>query len=433
MKKNLNRSITKKYKSLTGHGTAQPISIKKSFRSLLIDQHNKKYLDLSGGYGVVSLGWNSLSLFFRSLSQLLKLPFSSPWTATTESVSLAEELLRLIGKKNYKIIRALSGTEANETAIKLATLEKKGIVSYDNSYHGGSQSTMNLGDYKKFHFHLPYPNPSFHKVEYPNCLRCPFGKQLNTCNTECIKPLQKLIAKDSSIGSIFIEPVQGSGGIIIPPPKYIKELNELREKYSLLIICDEVITGLGRTGSFFAFKKLGIHADIITLAKGLGGGYTSIGATIAPLELINKLETNYHDVTSSTSWNPLSTAIAKQVITDILKKDICTSSNRLGKYFKDKLTQVFAKYQPMCLAEIRQIGLMIGIELVKDTKSLFPNSGLGKKILIGLSNRGVLVATSWNWETIVLLPPLTITKKDIDKALSVFELLLISLKRQSSK
>lgn len=426
-----NKDLTDEYVRMTGHGILYPTVFKNASRCEITDIEGNRYVDFSSGYGVVNVGWQRKELIEVIQTQAEESCFSVPWMVNQESIQLAEKLIMLTPENLQKCIRATGGGDANELGIK-AVYSKHGgkILSYFFSYHGGTSVTIALGDSKRFHFPgNPARLPEL-KVYPPYCYRCPTNNSSGNCSFECAENIERILKKDRKIKTMILEPVIGSGGIIVPPEGYWQILREICTRHGIKLIIDEVLTGFGRTGSLFAVDQMGIVPDVITLSKGMCSGYIPIGAAIMTSELSDHLSKSYNDVTSTYAWTPLACAVALANIDLIINEKLDLNAQKMGTYLKDRLNEVFNRYLPEKTGEIRGKGLMIGVELVKDKKTKEPAHFLGKKIILACQKNGLIIAAAWNWNVLVFLPPLIVTTEEADRGLNILE---DTLRRYSKK
>lgn len=422
-KKQLNNTnLTEEYNRFTGHGTLYPMIFDTASRCEIIDIEGNKYTDFSSGYGVINIGWQRKELIKVIQTQAEKSCFSIPWTGNPEATRLAEKLIMLTPEKLQKCIRATGGGDANELGIK-AVYSKYGgdILSFYYSYHGGTSVTLSLGDSKRFHFPGNPSRLSEFKVYPPYCYRCPFNKCYGKCSFECAESVDKILKENPGIKMMILEPIIGSGGIIVPPGEYWKILHEICCRYDVKLIVDEVMTGFGRTGSLFAVDQMEIVPDVLTLSKGMCSGYVPIGAAIMTSELSDNLSKNFNDVTSTYAWTPLACAVALANINLIIQEKLDLNARVMGTYFINRLEEIFNHYLPDETGDIRGMGLMIGVELVKDRKTKEPAHFLGKKIVLACQKNGLIIAAAWNWNVLVFLPPLIITQPEIDVGMNILE------------
>lgn len=425
-----NKNLTEIYNSVTGHGTLYPLVFRTASGCEITDIEGNKYLDFSSGYGVVNVGWQRKEIIQVLQDQVEKSCYSVPWMANIESIRLAEMLIRLTPEKLQKCIRASGGGDANEIAVKAVySLHAGDILSYYYSYHGGTSFALHLGDSKRFHFPGNPVNLDEFKVYPPYCYRCPFNLDRENCSYECAGSVEKILKESPKIKMMIIEPVIGAGGIIVPPGEYFKILREILNRHDVKLIIDEVITGFGRTGSLFAIDQMKIVPDVLTLAKGMSSGYVPVGAAVMTSELSDVMSKNYKDVTSTFAWTPLASAVALANINLIIKEKLELNAQIMGIYLKNKLEEVFRRYLPKETGDIRGMGLMIGVELVKDQNTREPAHYLGRKILLACQKNGLIIGAAWNWNVLVFLPPLVISKAEIDRGLNIIEDILRKLIR----
>jgi putrescine aminotransferase len=364
------------------------------------DNKGKRYLDCLGGYGIFNVGHRHPKVIAAVKAQLDQVCLHSqdllnPWAAF-----LAKQLSDITpGDLKYSFF-CNSGTEAVEGAIKLARLYtgKTEIISTRNSYHGVSMGALSATGRDVFRKPFePLLNGFVH---------VPFGN---------VRAIKKAITKNTA--AVILEPIQGEGGIIIPPKGYLKKVREITEKAGVLLILDEVQTGMGRTGKMFACEHEKVVPDILCLAKALGGGVMPIGCFMANAEIWKVLEPNPSIHNSTFGGNPLACSAASACIEVLLEEKLPAKSKSMGRYFLSSLQKLCDRY-PHYLAEVRGCGLLIGLE--------FQSKELREKAQTELFHRGVLVAATMNANrTIRIEPPLIITELQInlmvDKLQSVFQ------------
>jgi 4-aminobutyrate aminotransferase-like enzyme len=417
-----NKSISGEYSRLTGHGILYPIVFKTAHGCEITDIEGNNYVDFSSGYGVVNAGWQRRELIEVIREQAGRSCYSVPWMPNREAAMLADKLIRITPGNLQKCIRATGGGDANEIAIKALRSKDRGeILSYFFSYHGGTSAALALGDSARFHFPENLGGSSELKVYPPYCFRCPAKSCHGACSFDCAESIEKILKENRNIRIMILEPVIGSGGIIIPPAGYCQILTEICYRHGIKIIVDEVLTGFGRTGSLFAIDQMGIVPDVLTLSKGMCSGYIPIGAAVMTSELSDHLCKNYNDVTSTYAWTPLACAVALANIDLIINERLDLNARKMGIYLMEHLKGIFDRYLPGETGEIRGRGLMIGVELVKDKRSKEPAHFLGKKIILACQRNGLIISAAWSWNILVFLPPLIITSEEADKGLNILE------------
>jgi 4-aminobutyrate aminotransferase len=259
--------------------------------------------------------------------------------------------------------------------------------------------------------------PGVHHVPYAYCYRCAYGKTPDSCAVECVQAIETELFRTSvspqEVAAIFLEPVQGEGGYVVPPRKFFDELRRLADKYGILIVADEVQSGMGRTGKMFASEHFGLEPDMIALAKGIASGMP-LGAMVARAELMT-WKPGAH--ASTFGGNPVSVAAALATI-ELLEQELVDNAGRIGARLMDKLRDLPKRFPSV--GDVRGLGLMIGIELVRDQVTKERAGDLRDRLVHMCFERGLLVLGAGP-NTIRLCPPLVITKDQADFAAETIE------------
>lgn len=362
--------------------------------SILRDISGKEYIDCLGGYGVFSLGHRHPQVVAAVKKQLDFMPLSSKVLFNKQMADLAELLAQITpGDLQYSFI-VNSGTEAVEGAIKLAKVHtgREKIISTINAFHGKTLGALSATG--RDVFCDPF------KPLLANFTHVPFGR---------IEAIEQVL--DEKTAAVILEPIQGEGGIIVPADEYLPQVRELCDQFGVLLICDEVQTGLGRTGKMFAVDYCGVVPDIITTAKALGGGVMPVGAFTARPKLWDKYITSPFLHTSTFGGNPLACAAAIAAINVLLTDHLPEKAAQSGTYFIGELQKLQQAF-PAVIQEVRGRGLMIGIEMTKE--------GIGGFLMSELINRGVLAAYTLNNPKVIRIePPLIISRELIDRVIAV--------------
>jgi 4-aminobutyrate aminotransferase-like enzyme len=417
-----NRQHIKKYKQVNVGEVSLPVCFDKAEGAYLYDSEGNSYLDFTSGYGVTSSGWLRKEITDAIQQQLQRAAYAPPWLPTKEAIDLSELLINITPHNLVQCARATGGADANEIIFKAiyAATGKKGIISFRRSYHGGTHFTLNISDAESFHLPRLPAGAEFHLTDSPYCYRCPHGKTPDSCNLECTQAIEELMKKEKEIGSFFLEPVIGSGGVIIPPPKYLARIQELCKLYNVFLVADEVLTGFGRLGSLTACALFNLEPDAISFAKGMGAGYVGIGAAVLSDELSSAIK-KYEDVSATFAWTPLSCCIAKTNIELIIKEKLDEQAMNNGKFLIKETSLLFQKYLPGKTGDIRGLGLMIGIEMIEDSLSKIPDKRIVQKFVIAALRHGLMICASWDFQTIIMMPPLNTTKKELTDGLNKME------------
>lgn len=352
------------------------------------DESGKEYIDFTSGIGVNSLGYSDDGWVKAVSQQAATLQHISNLYYSPLQTELAKKLCSVTGFS--KVFFANSGAEANECAIKLArkySFEKYGkerteIVTLENSFHGRTVTTLAATGQEVFHnYFFPFTEGfSFAKANDMDSVKSKVNK--NTC-------------------AVMVELIQGEGGVNPLEKSFVKELADYCKENDLLLIIDEVQTGVGRTGTFYCYEQFDIQPDILSSAKGIGGGLP-MGACLCTEKLAEVMSAGTHGTTYG--GNPIACAGATEVVNRVANKEFLNAVTEKGNYMREKLSAMKG------ISEVRGMGMMIGVVLEKDN---------AKEVASKCVENGLLVLTAKN--LIRFLPPLTITKEEIDKGLEIFE------------
>lgn len=351
------------------------------------DSEGKKYLDLYGGHAVISIGHSHPTYVEKISTQLSQIGFYSNSVQNPLQKELAEKLGKVSGCDDYQLFLCNSGAEANENALKLASFitGKKKIVSYKKGFHGRTSAAVAITD-----------NP---KIIAP----------LNETDNAVILPFNDINAteealKSGDVAAVIVEGIQGIGGIYVPDTEFLIQLKKLCEKYVAVLILDEIQSGYGRSGKFFAFQHTNVQPDMITMAKGMGNGFPIGGVLIQP-----EIEPWYGMLGTTFGGNHLACAAAISVLDVIQDEKLLENSEKIGDYLIEKLTEMDAGF------EIRGKGLMIGMEFKTPIKEIRTKLLKEYGIFTGVSGQNI----------IRLLPPLSLTKEQADEFLAAFKKVLM--------
>ena len=368
-----------------------PVSFERGEGAYLFDTNGDQYLDALAGIAVCSVGHANPQIAEAIADQAYTLIHTSNVYGIPHQVELGEKLCKLSGMD--KVFFGNSGAEANEAAIKLARLygKKKGIenakiVVMTGSFHGRTLATLSATGSRKVQAGFSPLVEGFIRVNYND-----------------IDALQKVAETTNDITAVLLEPVQGEGGIIIPDAGYLKAVREICDKNDWLMMLDEVQSGIGRTGEWFAFQHAGITPDVMSLAKALGNG-VPIGACLAAGKASEVLSAGTHG--STFGGNPLVTRVALEVLDIVEKQKLLDNAKNMGSYLVQQFEHEFKDIK--AVKEIRGHGLMLGIELDRDRGALV-KTALDNKLLINVTASKV----------IRLLPPLIITQDQADEIVKI--------------
>ncbi len=415
----------------------EPIAVHNAKGVYFWDIYGKKYLDFNSMVMCVNIGHEDERVIKAMVKQLYDLPFAGPRMATKPRALLGKALKSILPEQLDHFLYTLGGSDANENAIKLARsyTGKFKILTRYRSYHGASYGAIALtGDPRRLtwepsvmmgvvHFLDPYRYRSTFHQHNPEISDADFAR-------DYVKHLEEIIMYEGpeTIAAIMIETVTGTNGIIIPPDGYIQGVRELCDRYKIVMICDEVMSGFGRTGEWFAFDHWGIVPDIVTMAKGLTSGYAPLGAIAMRKEIAEAFNEKVYQGGLTYNGHAVSLTAAFSVI-NVMKEDkLVYQAREKGKLLTKLLQEMYDKHP--CVGEVRSIGLFGVLELVKNRETKEPMSpfNVNNPIMLKLRqfclDEGLYIII--HWHKILIIPPLIITEEQlqdgfriIDKALEI--------------
>jgi adenosylmethionine---8-amino-7-oxononanoate aminotransferase len=411
-----------------------PLIVEKGEGSCLVDIYGKRYLDGVSSLWVNLHGHRKKEIDDAIRNQLDQVAHSTLLgISNVPAIELAKELVEIAPAGLRKVFYSDNGSTAVEIAVKIAFQfwkqkrnggEKHAFLSFINAYHGDTVGSVSLGGIDLFHEmygSLLFP---VYRVPYPYCYRCPLGRSAPACAMECLSRVEEILSTHhQEIAALVIEPmIQGAAGMITSPKGYVKEIRELTKKYNVLLIADEVATGFGRTGRMFACDHESISPDILCLAKGITGGYLPLAATLTTEEIFNGFLGEYEEKKTffhghSYTGNPLACAAALANL-KVMKEEKVLEKAQGKIHF---ISEGLKKYEKLeHVGNIRQLGMMVGIELVADkaTKEEYLyKDKIGIKVIEEARKRGLIIRPLGN--VIVLMPPLSMTRDELNEMLSI--------------
>jgi 4-aminobutyrate aminotransferase len=387
------------------------------------DVDGNEYIDFNSGIAVLAVGHCHPRVVKAIKDQAEKLIHYS-WTDFYYKpiIDLGEQLTKITpGSFSKKVFYCNSGAEANEAAMKMARwhTRKPLFLAFTGSFHGRTFGTMALTSSKPVQRKHFFPLlPEVTHVPYPYCYRCPFGLTYPECNMWCVDFIEEEVLKKfhpaEDTAAMVVEPIQGEGGYVVPPDDYFQRLKKILDKYEILMIDDEIQSGMGRTGKWFAIEHWGVVPDIVTIAKALASGLP-LGAAVASGELMD-WEGGSH--ANTFGGNPVACAAALQVIDIMREERLMENATRQGAYLTKRLKEMQQKY-PL-IGDVRGKGLMIGVEFVKDPETKEPAIKELQEVMNKCFKRGLAIITCGK-SSMRFAPPLIITHEIIDEGLEIFE------------
>ena len=402
-----------------------PLVVKRAEGAIVEDVDGNRFLDFNAGIAVVAAGHCHPKVVAAIQDQAAKLIHMSGTDFFYENmVDFAEKLAAIApGDVPRRVYFGNSGTEAVEAALKLARYHtgRDKFVAFLGAFHGRTMGSLSLTGSKYVQRRGFGPMvPGVHHVPYAYCYRCAYGKQPETCAVECVKFIEdqviRTILPADEIAAIVVEPLQGEGGYVAPPQKFFDELQRLAEKHGILIIADEVQSGMGRTGKMWASDHYGLVPDILTVAKGIASGMP-VSAMIARAEVMNWTRGAH---ASTFGGNPVAIAAGLATL-ELLETELVANAARMGAHMMERMREWPSRFSTV--GDVRGRGLMLGVELVKDqeTRERYPE--LRDRIVQQAFARGLLILGAGP-NTLRLCPPLTINRDQADFAMDTLEGLL---------
>ena len=390
------------------------------------DGNGHKLLDGMSGLWCVNVGYGRKELAEAAYKQMLDLPYYNTFfkTTTVPTTELAAKISSVMPERFKHIFFTNSGSESNDTIVRFVRhyWKLKGkpyrqhFIARTRGYHGSTMVAANLGGFQGMHDQVGTEFPGFHHVQPPHGFDFGGDKTPEEFGLEAAAAVEKKILEvgPDNVAAFIGEPIQGAGGVLIPPSTYWPEVQRICRKYGVLIISDEVICGFGRTGNWWGFQSMGFEPDIVPMAKGLSSGYLPIGAVAFADHLIKDFfdlgGEFYHGMTYA--GHPVAAAVALRNIEIIEQEKLVERVRELGPYFAEALASL--RDHPI-VGETRSMGLIGAIELTRDkaTRARFASPGrVGTMCRDNSFAQGLIMRACW--DTMVLAPPLVITRKEID-------------------
>lgn len=414
----------------------EPIMITRGEGVYLYDADGKRYLDAASGAAVACLGHGNAEIAEVLRAHAEKLSYAHPSKFITEAtLELAEKLIARAPEGITRVFFTSGGSESNETAFKLArqyhllkgNSNKYKIVTRRTSYHGATLGALSVsGQVSRRQFFTPMmlPQPM---IAPTACFRCPFGKQPESCSFECADDLETALLNEGpeNVAAFIAEPIVGSSAPgRYPPDGYWQRIREICDRYDVLFIADEVMSGCGRSGRWWAMQHTGVVPDIITAAKGIGAGYTPLGAVLIKEEIFQMLARHKSSFRHGHTYsgNPLSCAVGCKVIEIVERDGLLANVTAIGSYLLARLREVLGGHPHV--GPIRGRGLLLGVELLADKASkrpFDPGLAIRSKFAYACLDQGLYVyegggnVDGVQGDHVLLAPPFILTQAQADE------------------
>jgi taurine--2-oxoglutarate transaminase len=405
-------------------GSTQPIHLKRAQGVYFWDGDDNRWLDFSSQLINMNIGHQHPYVLNAIKKQVDALCFAGPGFATEPRGNLGKKLAEVTGLA--KAFFTLGGAEANENAMKIARLYtgRTKIITRYRSYHGATMGSMTAsGDPRRWSVEPGIPG--ILRAFDPYCYRCPFGQKVETCHRECVSHIEEIIQMEGphSVAAILVEGITGSNGLFIPPDDYYLKLRALCDRYDILLIADEVMSGFGRTGKWLATQHYGVSPDIVTAAKGLTSGYMPLGTVIVSKPIAQYFETHMLSAGLTYSGHPVSCAAAIANLAAYEEEHVFENVEKQGAYLINRLNAIKQNYS--CVGDVRSIGLFCIIELVKNKATrepLAPFNGTSPEmgaLATYLKSQYLYAFTRFNM--LWICPPLIINQQQLSIGLNIIE------------
>lgn len=415
--------------SWSKQGGLNPINAARAEGVYLYDRDGKRYIDFSSQLMNVNIGHGNKHVIDSVHRQMQELQFVYPGMATDPRAKLGKKLAELAPGNLNRTFFTLGGAEAVENAIKLARVYtgKPKIVSFYRSYHGATFAAMSAGGDPRKHAMEAFAVPHMIHVENPYAYRCPWGTtDPEECGKMAAEQMERVIQFENpnSIAAILMEGESGSSGCIKYPPSFWKRVKAIADKYGILIIDDEVMSGFGRTGKMFAVEHHGVNPDMMCIAKGLTSGYLPLGGLMVTEKIARHFDDKPLPLGLTYSAHPVSCAAAVANLEVFEEENLVNKAAEMGTYLESRIEELKGKHPS--IGDFRNTGLLGCIELVKNRETKEPVTPWNARpsemeptlrMAAKIRELGMFTFVRWNW--IFIAPPLNITKNELDEGLEI--------------
>jgi len=396
-----------------------------------IDGNGKKYLDFSSQLMCVNLGHKNPAVIDAIKQQAEELPYAMPGYATATRAELSKLLLEVLPEGLSKFFFTTSGTEANEAAFKIARMYtgKSKIIARYRSYHGSTTGSIAAtGDPRRWAMEPGGKGPGIVFGPEVNCYRCPINHTYPSCGVACVDYLEHMIRNESDVAAVVFEPIVGTNGILVPPDEYFPRLRKICDEYGVLMIADEVMTGWGRTGKWFAMDNWSVKPDILVTAKGITSAYVPLGLCATTQKIADYFIDHFFAHGHTYEAHPMTLAPAVATIREMQRLNLVDRAAELAPYVEAKLKALKEKHPS--IGDVRGKGLFWAVDLVKNRETKEPFNTYAQKVdgktsLLVDQIAGKMLADGVSiqaWVShFVIAPPLIVTKEEIDFGISILD------------
>jgi taurine--2-oxoglutarate transaminase len=395
-----------------------------------IDATGKRYLDFSSQLMCVNLGHKNPAVIRAIEEQARALPYIAPSYASDARAKLSNLLLDVLPKGLEKFFFTTSGTDANEAAFKIARMYtgKTKIIARYRSYHGSTTASIAAtGDPRRWAMEPLGKAQGFIFAPEVNCYNCPIKHTYPSCGVACADYIEHMIVNESNVAAVVLEPVVGTNGVLIPPAEYFPKLRKICDAHGVLLIADEVMTGWGRTGEWFAVNHWNTQPDILVTAKGITSAYVPLGLCATTAKIAAHFDDHYFAHGHTYEAHPMTLAPAVATIHEMQRLGLVERANKIGAYLGDKLKALAARHPS--IGDVRGIGLFWAVELVKDKQTKQPLNTMrdkveGKPLVVDQvaadAMKSGVALQAWV-SHFVIAPPLIIEESEVDAGVAAFD------------
>jgi taurine---2-oxoglutarate transaminase len=411
-------------------GGWNPLVVTRAEGSTFWDDRGRAYLDFSSQLMATNLGHANPAVVGAIAAQASQLAYAAPGFATEARARLSSSLLEVLPRPLNRFFFSTSGTEANEAALKIARVAtgRPKVVSRHRSYHGATAASISVtGDPRRRAVEGLDTVPGTVFAPDCYCYRCPFGLTYPSCHVACAEYVDPLLEREGNVAAMIVEPVVGTNGVIVPVPEYLPRIREITRKHGVLLIADEVMSGWGRVGEWFAVNHWGVEPDILTTAKGITGALIPLGLTATTSELHDAFRDRYFPHGHTYEAHPLTLAPAVAAIGEYRRLDLLAKSRRDGEYLLRRLREIQDRHPSV--GEVRGLGLFAAVELVRDRGTREPFNTeedklagrplVAEQVAAAMLKEGVF-CVAWI-SHLVIAPPLIVTREELDRGLEVID------------
>jgi taurine--2-oxoglutarate transaminase len=411
-------------------GGWDPLVVTRAKDSTFWDSAGTAYLDLSSQLIATNLGHSNPAVVRAIQKQAEQLAYAVPGFATEPRARLSLALLDVLPKGLSRFFFSTSGTEANEAALKIARVAtgRTKVIARHRSYHGATAASISVtGDLRRRPIEKVQRVPGTVFAPDCYCYRCPFGLTYPSCHVECAEYVDHQIEREGDVAAMIVEPIVGTNGVIVPVPEYLPRIREITRKHGVLLIDDEVMTGWGRVGEWFAVDRWGVTPDLLTTAKGITGAHIPLGLTATTPAVYDTFKDQYFPHGHTYEAHPLTLAPAVAAIGEYRRLGLLEKSRRDGEYLLKRLRELAERHPS--IGEVRGLGLFCAVELVKDRDSKEPfntedDKLAGRPLVVDQVAAAMLKDGVYclGWVShLIVAPPLIVTREELDRGIEALD------------